>query len=656
MCGITGFIKPGASETRESLQRISAGMANTLHTRGPDDSGTWVDESRGVALGHRRLSIIDLSPHGRQPMVSASGRYVIAYNGEVYNFPQIKKALDKIKKINWRGHSDTEVILAAIEHYGIKEAVTQCNGMFAFALWDREERSITFARDRLGKKPLYYGWSHGALIFGSELKALMAYPGFDGEINRNALALFLRYNCVPAPYSIYKNIHKLKQGLLLTIKSPFTPGLLPEPEPYWSARDVYNRGVSDEMEADEGEIESGLNDLLLDAVGMRMISDVPLGAFLSGGIDSSLVVALMQAQSRKPVKTFTIGFHEKEYNEARHAKKVARHLGTDHTELYVTTKEAMEIIPDLPTIYDEPFADSSQIPTFLVSRMSKEHVTVCLSGDGGDESFGGYNRYLWAMSIWNKIGKIPMPGRRLGAGILTSISPPVWNKIYNIVEPMIPKRSRVANPGDKTQKLAEILVQQNPMEIYHWLVSHFKRPEDIALGSKEPITPLSDESMWATVDNFNTQMMYLDTITYLPDDILTKVDRASMGVSLEVRAPLLDYRVIEFAARLPPGLKIRGKEGKWILRKILDRYVPRKIIERPKMGFGVPIDHWLRGDLRGWCEDLLSEERLEREGYFDPAPIRQKWIEHLSGKRNWQYYLWNILMFQAWLDKVHRHG
>ncbi len=653
MCGIAGVIDPRPGKSAGQLGSAAEKMSDAVKNRGPDDSGLWVDEINGLAFGHRRLSIIDISEQGHQPMVSSSGNYVIAYNGEIYNFQKIKKDLEKEKPVKWRGRSDTEVLLEAIERYGVLEAVKLLNGMFAFALWSRKEKSVTFIRDRLGKKPLYYGYNNGVFLFGSELKSFFAYPGFKGEIDRGSLALFLRHNYIPAPHSIYKGIRKLKPAHILTIALPLTPGQIPESAPYWSAREVYSAGAQNAFKATEDELTLKLNELLLDAVGARMISDVPLGAFLSGGIDSSLVVSLMQAQSARKVKTFSIGFNEAAYNEAPFASEVARHLGTDHTELYVTPLETRDVIPGLPEIYDEPFADSSQIPMCLVSKMAREHVTVCLSGDGGDESFGGYNRYLWAMSIWKKVGWAPRLFRKLSAGAITSIPPGAWEKLYSAVRPVLPDSVKVANPGDKAHKLAELLTLNGPVEMYRWLVSQFREPERIVTGSKEPRTILSNEEEWASVEDFTQQMMFLDTVTYLPDDILTKVDRASMSVSLEARAPLLDYRVVEFAARLPVKMKIGDGYSKRLLRRTLFKYVPKQIIERPKMGFGVPIDSWLRGPLREWAESLLDEKRLKRESIFDPSPIRKKWSEHLSGKRNWQYHLWTVLMFQAWHEKYH---
>jgi asparagine synthase (glutamine-hydrolysing) len=513
--------------------------------------------------------------------------------------------------------------------------------MFAFALWDREEKTLSLVRDRLGIKPLYYGWAGSTILFGSELKALRAHPDFKADINRDALALFLRHNYIPTPHTIYRGFHKLPQGCILTI------GYSRRPDDekiaaYWSAREAVEKGLAHPFGGDEHQAIEALESLLTRSIGLRMIADVPLGAFLSGGVDSSTVVALMQKQSSIPVRTFTIGFSEAGFNEAEHAKAVARHLGTDHTELYVSPEEARAVIPLLPTLYDEPFADSSQIPTFLVSQLARQHVTVSLSGDGGDELFGGYNRYFWATRLWNMLGWAPRSLRQVAARGLTILSPQTWSKML--------RHSGYPNPGDKIHKLSEILAIPSPEAIYLDLVSHWKEPTQVAIGSKEPLTPVTDSTQWMNTPTFQERMMSLDLITYLPDDILAKVDRASMGVSLEARMPYLDdHEVVEFAWRLPLGMKIRARQGKWILRRVLYRHVPREMIERPKMGFGMPIDSWLRGPLKDWAEDLLNENRLRKEGHFDPAPIRLKWQEHLSGKRNWQYYLWDILMFQAWL-------
>lgn len=653
MCGLTGFWQPGGCAGDEAAATARR-MADTLVHRGPDDVGVWVDDAAGLALGHRRLAILDLSPAGHQPMVSATGRYVIAFNGEIYNHLELRAALEKVgaggtAPLSWRGHADTETLLAAIEAWGVEETLQRCVGMFAFALWDRHARTLTLARDRMGEKPLYYGWQRGVLLFGSELKALRAHPAFEGEIDRGVLALYFRYNAVPTPYSIYRGIGKLPPGTYVVLtESAVRAGVAPEPVAYWSLSEAVRRGLQTPFSGTAAQAVEALDDLLRQAVAGQMVADVPLGAFLSGGIDSSTVVALMQAQSSRPVRTFSIGFHEAGYNEAQHAARVARHLGTEHTELYVTPEQAMAVIPKLPTLYDEPFADSSQIPTFLVAQLARQHVTVALSGDGGDELFGGYTRYVLAHRIWQRLAWMPRVVRAAVAGCLTAPSPATWNGWVDLARPLVPRGLRYANIGDKLHKLAGILRESQPEAVYRALVSHWTERERVVLGAEEPPTVLTQPEVWPAVDDFRHRMMALDAVGYLPDDILVKVDRAAMGVSLETRVPLLDHRVVEFAWRVPLTMKIRQGHGKWLLRQVLYRYVPRELIERPKMGFGVPIDHWLRGPLREWAEDLLDERRLRDEGFIDPAPVRQKWREHLSGQRNWQYHLWDVLMWEAW--------
>ncbi len=649
MCGITGLLDPHF-RSNESLQALVMRMADAIRHRGPDDSGEWCDPQAGIALGFRRLAILDLSPAGRQPMLSANGRYVIVYNGEVYNHSELRAELSALGHA-FRGHSDTEVMLAAISQWGIEPAVRRFNGMFAIALWDRRQRRLHLVRDRLGIKPLYYGWVRGIFLFGSELKALRAQPHFRAEINRDALALYLRHNYIPAPYSVYQGIYKLLPGCILTIDTDQQPGSQ-NPIPYWSVKEVVEAGLAHPFEGSETEAVDRLETHLRCSIGLRMVADVPLGAFLSGGVDSSAVVALMQVQSSRPVKTFTIGFHEAGFDEATHARAVARHLGTEHTELYVTPEEARSVIPSLPTLYDEPFADSSQIPTYLVAKLARQRVTVSLSGDGGDELFGGYNRYFWTRRIWKCIGWMPAGLRELTARIIRSLSPSGWTGAFHVAGKTIPGARDFPNPGDKAYKLAEILTAESQDAIYFNLISHWMFPSEIVIGAREPTTILTDPNQQAHVGSMAERMMYLDLVTYLPDDILVKVDRASMGVSLEARAPFLDdHETVEFAWRLPLGMKVRGRQGKWILRQVLYKYVPKEMIERPKMGFGVPIDSWLRGPLREWAADLIDINRLKREGYFQSAPILEKWQEHLAGKRNWQYDLWDILMFQAWLEE-----
>jgi asparagine synthase (glutamine-hydrolysing) len=640
LCGITGFLDCSRQLNDVELQSTVTRMSDTIRHRGPDDSGAWVDAQAGIALGFRRLAIVDLTPTGHQPMLSADGRFVIVFNGEIYNFAGLRQELTSLGH-SFRGTSDTEVMLASVCQWGVEYAVKHFNGMFAFALWDRREQRLHLVRDRLGIKPLYYTRMGPVLLFGSELKALRAHPAFQAEIDRNALVLQLRLSYIPAPYSIYQGVKKLTPGSILTIDAAQGPGNA-QPQPFWSARQIAEQGVAHPFEGSAAEAAGELERLLRQSLSERMIADVPLGAFLSGGVDSSTVVTLMQAQSARPVKTFTIGFYEDSYNEAVYAKAVAAHLGTEHTELYVTPEEAQAVIPRLPTLYDEPFSDPSQIPTFLVSQLARRHVTVSLSGDGGDELFAGYNRYYYGRQIWQNVSWLPRPLRAAGGRLLGLFSPGQLEAVQ--------KGTRQSEVAEKVRKVAEVLGAENPEAVYYNLVSHWKEPTVVVKGSVEPPTILSDSRGWADLQDFTQRMMFLDLVTYLPDDILVKVDRASMGVSLEGRVPLLDdHRVVEFAWRLPLKFKIREGQGKWLLRQVLYRYVPPAMIERPKKGFSVPIDAWLRGPLRAWVEDLLSETRLLQEGYFNPQPIRQKWSEHLEGKHNWHYYLWDVLMFQAWL-------
>ena len=646
MCGITGFFDPDRRAGDDESTATVLRMADTLHLRGPDDRGAWVDADAGLALGFRRLAIVDLTAEGHQPMASASGRYLLAFNGEVYNHADLRRELATSGASPFRGGSDTETMLAAFERWGPERALERFVGMFAFALWDRRERILRLARDRIGEKPLYYGWAGGGLVFGSELKALRAYPRFAGEVDREALALYMRLGYVPAPHSIYLGIRKLPPGTSLTIDAGRTVAgaALPAPVPYWSARSAAEAGAASPFEGTEEEATDRLEALLREAVGLQMMADVPLGAFLSGGVDSSTIVALMQAQSPRPVETFTIGFAEDGYDEARYAKEVARHLGTAHTELYVTPDEAREVIPSLPDLYDEPFADSSAIPTFLVSRMARRQVTVSLSGDGGDELFGGYSWYPRNARVWDQVRRLPRALRRTTAGALAA------------VESRSPRRpggagrlARFLSP-ERVGKLATLLGHADEPEDVHWaLLARWDGRPPVVLGTAEAQAAPPGWEAHPGLEDVPLRLMLTDLLTYLPDDIFAKVDRASMGVSLEARAPFLDHRVVEFALRVPTGMKIRAGKGKWLLRQVLYRHVPRELIERPKMGFTVPVGAWLRGPLRGWAEELLDEGRLRREGYLDPRPIRKRWDEHLSGRRDRADDLWAALMFQAWL-------
>jgi asparagine synthase (glutamine-hydrolysing) len=649
MCGIAGFISaegPGEQEAKSRLSRMTDQIAH----RGPDDDGAWVDPEAGVALGARRLAIVDLSPAGHQPMLSADERFVLAFNGEVYNFCDLRKELE-LKGYLFRGHSDTEVMLAAICEWGVEEAVKKFVGMFALALWDRRQRLLHLGRDRVGIKPLYYGWAGKTFMFASELKALRAHPDFVPSVNREALALYMRYGYIPQPYSIYQGICKLPPGCLLTLRVvPSHSPAAAEPKPYWSAKEVAERGSSDPFRGSDDEACEQLEGLLRESVRLRMVADVPLGAFLSGGIDSSTVVALMQAQSNRPVKTYTIGFCEDQFNEAGHARAVAAHLGTEHTELYLRPEEARAVIPKLPTLFDEPFGDSSEIPTYLVSSLARRQVTVSLSGDGGDELFGGYPVYFLTRSLWRSMKWVPRASRRRLGTWLGRLDTAAGDRWLGWLAPLFDKFGRAGTVGQKLRKLAEVLPSESPEQLYHYFASHWKRPTTLVMGADEPRSAFTEPSRWAALPDFCQWMMFLDTVTYLPDDILTKVDRASMGVSLEARVPLLDHRVVEFAARVPLSMKMRAGQGKWLLRQVLYRYVPRDLVERPKMGFSLPIDAWLRGPLREWAEELLDEGRLKREGYLHPEPVRRAWMEHLSGCRNWQECLWDVLMFQAWLE------
>jgi asparagine synthase (glutamine-hydrolysing) len=648
MCGISGYLQKGGFEPETAGNIVNTMAAKMIH-RGPDDSGVWVDGKAGIALAHRRLAVVDLSAAGHQPMVSKSGRYVIVYNGEIYNHLALRKELESQgKATSWNGHSDTETLLACFEANGIEATLKSLVGMFALALWDKKQNILTLARDRMGEKPLYYGRQNNVFLFGSELKAIKAHPAFKNKIHVDSLTLFLRYNYVPSPYSIYEGIYKLTPASYIQISDPVNHSgakEIPEPVSYWSLGEVAEAGQKDPFSGSDEDAISSLESCLKESVGLQMTADVPLGAFLSGGVDSSTIAALMQAQSSRPVKTFTIGFHEKSFNEAVYAREVAKHLGTEHTGLYVTAKEAMEVIPGLPTMYDEPFSDPSQVPTFLVSKLTRQHVTVSLSGDAGDELFGGYNRYFVMHRLLKTFKKIPAPARKAIGYSLMSTPSAFWRFAGGILF------SKVSEPAEKIRKLSEILTANDPEAMYRQLISHWQKPHDIVINGNEPPVFVTDKKSKVELKDFESTMMYLDSMSYLPDDILVKVDRAAMAVSLETRVPLLDHRVVEFASKLPLHMKIRNGQGKWILRQVLYKYVPKELIERPKMGFGVPIDSWLRQPLRDWAEELLSENRLKREGFFNPEPIRKKWREHLSGRRNWHYHLWDILMFQAWLNE-----
>lgn len=627
MCGLTGFLKGASFSIREDSLVILKKMTDSMVHRGPDSEGHWIDADNSIALGHRRLAILDLSESGHQPMLSDDDRYVMAFNGEIYNHLEIRQEIESsIPTIIWKGHSDTETLLKAIQVFGWEGTLQKLVGMFAIALWDQQQKELTLARDRMGEKPLYWGWSGGTLLFGSELKALKAHPAFNAEIDRDALALLLRYNYIPAPYSIYGGIEKLLPGHFVKIKIGQTREDV-SPISYWSLKETVEQGVSAPFIGSDAEAIDLLEHTIKQSLVGQMAADVPLGAFLSGGVDSSTIVALMQAKSKRPIKTFAIGFDEPGYNEAEYAKAVAEHLGTEHTEFYVTAKDALEVVPLLSSIFCEPFADSSQIPTYLVSKMAKQHVTVALSGDAGDELFGGYNTYQLLPKIWKIISPLPTPVRKLATKLLSGLPMP-----------------------EKLLKLVEVLPVNNRAEFYNLVISHWLNSEQLVIGAKKVPTALTDKSQWSNVDSFEEWMMSIDAQQYMVDDILVKVDRAAMANSLEVRVPMLDHRLVELAWQLPLDMKIRDKSGKWVLREVLYKYVPKELIERPKKGFSIPLAQWLRGPLREWAEPLLAEKRLTEEGYFYPDKIRQAWEEHLQGKKDNSSKLWSVLMFQSWLD------
>ena len=640
MCGIAGMVDWRAATPADALRSIAEAMIETVRHRGPDAGEVWVEAEGGVALGQRRLAIIDLSPGGAQPMHSADRRFVITFNGEIYNYRDIRGELQAAGH-PMRSDSDTEVLLEACALWGVEAAIERAIGMFAFALWDRKTRSLILARDRLGIKPLYYAATPERVLFASQLKAFRPTPHWKPTIDADAVVGYLRHAYIAQPRTIYREAEKLAPGHILTLRE----GSMPSPKCFWDLRGIAIAGQRrNDPAPDAQEATDRLDGLLRDSVKLRMIADVPLGAFLSGGINSSTVVALMQAQSTRPVKTFSIGFHEGGYDEAHCAKQVAAHLGTDHTEFYVEPRHALEVIPHLADWFDEPFADPSQIPTYLVSELTRKHVTVALSGDGGDELFAGYNRYVWAERLARAVNLVPRPLRGASATALRALAPQTWNRLFAFV----PASWRPALPGDKLHKITTLLDNPQPDAIYRRLVSQWERPDEIAAAGQEPRGPLWDPSIAQDFPDLVPRMQFLDMITYLPDDILTKVDRATMAVGLEGRVPLLDHRVVAYSWSLPLEFKLRGGRSKWLLRQVLDRYVPRPLIDRPKMGFGVPIDAWLRGPLREWAESLLTPARLASDGFVRVEPVRRAWQEHLDGSRNWQYPLWTVLMLQAW--------
>lgn len=635
MCGIAGLYCQSNSYERSLIEQTLERMESVIKHRGPDSSGIWLDHEAGIGLAHRRLSIIDLSPTGSQPMHSRCGNYTLVYNGEIYNYLELREQL--ADKAHLKGSSDTEVLLELIAEKGLKSTLQAANGMFAFALWDKIERTLSLARDRVGKKPLYFGWAGDELLFGSELKVFISHRKFDPRIDLDALVLFLKYHYVPVPFSIYKNVYKLQAGTILSIEPKDIEQRLPVEKlyqkrvSYWSAKDIVTDKLSNPFAGTDAEAAEQLEELLTDATRKRLMSDVPLGALLSGGVDSSTIVALMQRNSQRPIKTFSLGFDNESVNEATFAKEIASHLKTDHTELYMTGQDALELIPQLPAIYDEPFADSSQIPTYLVSKLTKKHVTVALTGDGGDELFCGYRRYMRGAKIYHKTQKLPYLLRKI---LAKGMTPALLNRCAE---------SRLV-------KFRDELLDRTPLEMYLNRIAKWRDPSALVLSGKEPVAEFVQTAEGAGINDPMHLMMFTDLISYLTDDILVKVDRASMAVSLELRNPLLDYRVLEFAFSLPLKLKTDDKIGKLALRDVLHKYVPRELIERPKQGFSPPVRSWLSGPLNQWAEELLSPDRLYREGYFDVRLIRQLWKDFNGGKQRLHGHIWNVLMFQLWYD------
>ena len=665
MCGFTGFLNhsspPSAEESAQLLQR----MSDPLRHRGPDDSGLWFDADAGIGLAHRRLSVLDLSAAGHQPMTSPSGRYVLAFNGEIYNHLELRAALDRegpapvhpladapiqprVNAPRWQGHADTETLVTAIDGWGIGETLRRCRGMFALALWDRQDRLLYLARDRLGEKPLYYGWQQSTLLFGSELKALRAHPAFEAQIDRSSLAELLRLGYVPGPATIYTGVLKLPPGTFIALGAHRQSA---EPVVYWSLADAALRGQMSPFQGGDSEAIEALDQRLRGVIAGQMVADVPIGSFLSGGIDSSLITALMQDQSRTPIQTFSVGFREAEYNEAPEARAIAQHLGTTHTELLVDDQEALRLIPDLPTLYDEPFADASQIPTHLVARLARQTVTVALTGDGGDELFGGYNRHTWPPRLWRRLRHVPLGLRRLAGSTLSVIPPELWDTTFRHLAPILPQTLRYRSPGDKLHKLSRLLAAPHPEALYLDLIAQTKDAQRLVLGASASENLLTHPELWPSLRALEHRMMFLDSATYLPDDLMVKLDRATMGVSLEGRTPFLDHELVEFGWSLPLSLKIRDGQGKWILRQLLNRYVPAPLTDRPKMGFGVPMDRWLRGPLKEWAESLINPARIKEGGFLHGPRVRHLWQQHQSGRRNHAGLLWAILMFEAFRDQ-----
>lgn len=655
MCGIVGFLGSDLLTDKTRVE-ILGRMSDKLTTRGPDSAGHWSDPQQQIYLAHRRLAIMDLSVAGHQPMLSPSERYVISYNGEIYNNRDIKTELEILGEAPiWIGSSDTEILLAAFDAWGIKETVRRAKGMFAIAVWDKLLGQLTLVRDRLGEKPLYYGWqgsgSNKGFLFGSELKALKEHPQFTGKIDRSSLALYMRYCYVPAPHAIFEGLKKLEPGTILTVALNDNDLSI---EKYWDTLKVVKEGRETPFEKTATQMADDLETQLRKTIDQQMIADVPLGAFLSGGVDSSLIVSLMQAQNSRRVKTFTIGFNEAGYNEAEYAAAVAQHLGTEHTELYVSSQDALDVIPKLPSLYCEPFADSSQIPTFLVAKLAQQHVTVSLSGDGGDELFCGYNRYIYTDKVWRGLSLLPTAVRKVIGDSITGISASSWNKVFGVLNQITPEKFNGVSLGRKLQKSANVISSKDSAELYKRLVSNWQDPSSVVIGGNEHDDIFSENIQILDGLGEIERMMALDLVSYLPDDILVKVDRAAMGVSLETRVPFLDHNIVEFASKIPISMSLKNGNSKSVLRDILYRHVPKELIERPKMGFSIPVSDWLIGPLREWAEQLLDEPLLHKQGYFQPEIVRKMWSEHTLGIRNWQSQLWAILMFQSWLKEINK--
>jgi asparagine synthase (glutamine-hydrolysing) len=648
VCGIAGLLDPEQATTRDQLGHLVVRMASELTHRGPDGSGEWIDPDGRVALGFRRLAIVELSSLGDQPMASADGRWVIVYNGEIYNFAELRRQLVG-QGLVFRGGSDTEVLVNAVQCWGLDRTLEASEGMFAFALWDRHRRELHLARDRFGEKPLYYGWVDRRLVFASELKALSRLPGFAAELDRDSVARYLRHNCIPAPNTVYRGMVKLEPGKVVTFDGSTRPGALPTPRMYWSPRSAVEEARRHQATGSVASLTDQVEDALSASVAARMVADVPVGAFLSGGVDSSLVVALMQQLSSSPVRTFTVGFADREFNESNEATAVAAHLKTEHTVLDVGDGEASAVIPRLPEIWDEPFGDISQIPVFLVSRLARSQVTVSLSGDGGDELFAGYNRHAWLDRLWRRSAVVPPVLRRWAGSAMVRVPPGAVEGAARVTQ-ALPARWQLRNPSTKVVKMGKVLAATSPEDAYLALISHWEDPASMVLGSSGRDAAAPDPADWPALSGITEQMLWLDLIGYLPDDILTKLDRAAMATSLETRVPFLDRRVFDLAWSLPLDTKLRGGVTKWILRQVLYRHVPPALVDRPKMGFGLPIGSWLRGPLRPWAEELLDQRRLRLQGLLDPAPVRAAWRQHLSGRRDLGYELWDVLALQAWLD------